>query len=393
MLNVDPKYGHLKIAIVHDWLPVIGGGERVVAEMVKAFPNADIYTLFNFLSDEQLKSLGIRSVQTSFLNKLPMVRKYYRHLLPIIPLAIEDFDLQKYDLVLTSSAAFSKGVITGANQLHVSYVHSPARYAWEMMHLYLRQSNLDKGLKGYLTKYLLSRFRIWDYRTANGVDYFIANSNYISRRIHKVYRRKSEVIYPPVNLEEFSFTPIKENYFLTASRMVPYKRMDLIVAAFAKMPQCDLVVIGDGPERQKLQSLAQGCSNIRFLGYVENSDMIAHMQKAKAFVFAAEEDFGIVPVEAQACGTPVLAFGAGGTLETVIDYNLKPDAASGLFFMEQTVESIQDAVMRFLKLEDVITPKNCRLSAERFSPEVFRNKLTNAVDQQLKLKSENMHDQ
>lgn len=393
MPDIDSNYRNLKIAIVHDWLPVIGGGERVLAEMMKLFPDAHLYTLFNFLDDAQLKSLGIKSVSTSMLNKLPMVRKYYRNLLPVIPLAIEDFDLSGYDLVLSSSAAFSKGVITGTNQLHVSYVHSPARYAWEMMHAYLKQSNLDKGLKGYFTKYLLSKFRIWDYRTANGVDHFIANSRYISRRIHKVYRRDSEVIYPPIDIGAFSFVPEKESYFLTASRMVPYKRMDLIVSAFAKMPNCNLVVIGDGPERQKIEALAQGHSNIKLLGYVENSDLIAYMQKARAFVFAAEEDFGIVPVEAQACGTPVIAFGAGGALETVVDYDVAPGAASGLFFKEQTADSVQEAVLRFLNLESVITPQNCRSNAEKFAPEVFRSKLMRTIDQQLKIKSESVRGQ
>lgn len=387
------KYENLKVAIVHDWLPVIGGAERVLEQMVKVLPHADIYTLFNFLSDEQLASLGIRSVSTSALNRWPKVKKYYRNLLPLIPQAIEDFDLSKYDLIVTSSAAFSKGVITGANQLHISYVHSPARYAWEMMHQYLNQSGLNRGIKGYLAKYILSKFRIWDYRTPNGVDHFIANSNFISHRIKRVYRRDSEVIYPPVNLETFELQTQKKNYFLTASRMVPYKRVDLVVEAFAHMPDCELVVIGDGPELYKVKALAQGHSNIKLLGYVENERLKTYMQEARAFVFAAEEDFGIVPVEAQACGTPVIAYGAGGALETVVGYDRAPERATGVFFKEQTSESLRDAVRYFQKIADRILPENCRRNAESFAPEVFRSKLEHAIDTHLRIKRESERDQ
>lgn len=381
---MESKYGHLKVAIVHDWLPVIGGGERVLEQIVKIFPNADVFSLFNFLSDEQLKSLGIRHVHTSYLNRLPFVRRYYRSLLPLLPQAIEDFDLSEYDLVVTSSAAFSKGVITSADQLHIAYVHSPARYAWDMMHHYLKQSGMDKGIKGYLAKFILSRFRVWDYRTPNGVDYFIANSNFISRRINKVYRRDSEVIYPPVDLQGFRFQAEKKNYFLTASRLVPYKRIDLIVEAFTQLPDCELVVIGDGPEMTKIKALAQGHPNIKLLGYLGNDEMKTYMREARAFVFAAEEDFGIVPVEAQASGTPVIAFAAGGALETVIDYNEHPDLGTGLFFKEQTAESIKEAVVRFIHLPVTINPENCRKNAENFSPAIFKTKLENVIDGQLK---------
>jgi glycosyltransferase involved in cell wall biosynthesis len=292
---------------------------------------------------------------------------------------VEDFDLSEYDLVISSSAALSKGVITGADQPHIAYVHSPARYAWDMMHIYLKQSNLIRGPKALFAKYILHKFRIWDYRTANGVDHFIANSKFISRRITKVYRRDSEVIYPPVEIDRFSLHNDKSDYYLTASRMVPYKRIDLIVKAFTLLPHKKLVVIGDGPEMKKIAAIAQGHSNIGLLGYQNNQVLVKYMQEAKAFVFAAEEDFGIVPVEVQACGTPVIAYGAGGALETVIGYDNNKNHATGIFFQEQTPQSIVKGIDRFEKIAKEITPQNCRANAERFSPEIFRERLKNSV--------------
>ena len=372
----------LKVAIVHDWLPVIAGAERVLEQILKVFPGADVYTLFDFLTDEQRAMFGDSKIHTSYLNKWPKVRKYYRKLLPLCPQAIEDFDLSGYDLILSSSHTVAKGVITGANQIHVSYVHSPTRYAWDLMHQYLRESNMDRGIKGYLAKYLLHRFRIWDYRTANGVDYYMANSDYIRLRIWKVYRREAEVVYPPVDVEAFEFHDQKEDFFLTASRMVPYKRIDMIAKAFAGMPECKLKIIGDGPDMAKIRKIADGAANIEILGYQEWASLRDYMQRARGFVFAAEEDFGIVPVEAQACGTPVIAFGGGGALETVLDYDVHPEVASGVFFAEQTPESLREAVKRFIEIEDKISYKNCRKNAEKFSPDIFRDKIRDVVDKQ-----------
>ncbi len=373
----------MKIAIVHDWLPVIGGGELVLKEIVKAYPDADVFTLFDFLSPEDKASLGIKNVTTSYLNKLPGVRKYYRHLVPFFPQAIEDFDLYDYDLVISSSAALSKGVITGAHQTHVAYVHSPARYAWDMTHKYLKQTNLVKGPKAFLAKYFLSKFRIWDYRTANGVDHFIANSAYIRRRIWKVYRREAEVVYPPVDIDRFAVRAGKEDFFMTASRMVPYKRLDLIAAAFAKMPDKKLVIIGDGPEMKRVAEAAANAPNIQLLGYQKGDVLVDHMQRAKAFIFAAEEDFGIVPVEAQACGTPVIAYGAGGALETVVDAERDPAHGTGLYFGEQTADAIRDAVTRFDALANPITAESCRENAARFSTAKFHERLRANVDRAL----------
>ncbi len=364
-----------KVAIVHDWLPLLAGAERVLEQLTHVFPGADIYTLFDFLTPEQKKTFGTSKITASYLNKLPRVHKYYRHLLPFCPQAIENFDLSSYDLVVSSSCATAKGVITGPNQTHISYVHSPARYAWDLTHHYLKQSGMHRGAKGFLAKYLLHKFRIWDTRTANGVDVFLANSRYIARRIEKTYRRTAEVVYPPVNVDGFTYRGEKENFYLSASRMVPYKRLDLIAAAFARMPDKKLVLIGDGPEMGKVKEAAAGKSNIHLLGFQDTATLRDHMQRAKAFVFAAEEDFGIIPVEAQACGTPVIAYGEGGARETVVAYREGVKDATGLYFAEQTVESVMDAVQRFEAIAGHIAPAACRANAERFSETIFRNRI------------------
>ncbi len=376
----------MKVAIVHDWLPLIGGAEQVLKQIMKVYPDADVYTLFDFLTDEQRESLGVKKVTTSYLNKWPKVHKYYRKIFPFFPLAIEDFDLYDYDLVLSSSHAVAKGVITGAHQVHVSYVHSPVRYAWDFTHRYLRQTNFDKGLKGIIVKYLLSRLRLWDYRTANGVDRFIANSGYIRNRIWKVYRREADVVHPPIDLSEFECCDQKEDFYLTASRMVPYKRIDLVAESFAKMPDKKLVIIGDGPELEKIQKIAEGADNIELLNFQSIDALKDHMKRAKAFVFAAEEDFGIIPVEAQACGTPVIAFGKGGALETVLGYEWDPAAASGLFFTEQTPESVMEAVERFESISHEIKAENCHKNAQKFVAEKFRANLKAIVDEEVKKK-------
>lgn len=369
-----------KIAIVHDWLPLVGGAEMVLKEMLVAFPQAELFTLFDFLTDAQKTDLGIKKIHVSKLNKLPKVQKYYRHLLPLCTMAIEDFDLSEFDIVLSSSHVVAKGALTGAQQLHISYVHSPARYAWDMMHHYLKQAGLTSGIKGFLAKRILHQFRIWDLRTVNGVDVFLANSNYIKRRIQKVYRRDAITVYPPVDVTRFAYTEEKEDFYLTASRMVPYKRIDLIAQTFAQMSEKKLVIIGDGPEMKKIRAIAEGCPNIQLLGYQPNNVLLSHMQRAKAFIFAAEEDFGIVPVEAQACGTPVIAYGAGGALETVRGFIPSQEThATGVHFAQQTTASMREAVELFERHCRAILPQHCRAHAEQFSKEHFRNHMIDIV--------------
>ncbi len=367
-------HGFKKIAVIHDWMQTVGGAEKVLAQVLQVVPDADVYTLFDFMSDAQRQHIvGNSKVTTSYLNRLPKVVKYYRKLLPLFPAAIESFDLSAYDLVISCSYSVAKGVITGPDQLHISYVHSPARYAWDLTHQYLKQSKLDKGLLGFITRNSLSKFRIWDCRTANSVDRYLCNSDFVRRRIQKFYRRDSDIVYPPVNINKFSLHLEKDDFYLTASRMVPYKRIDAIVAAFALMPEKRLIVIGDGPEMQKIKDIAGKSSNITLLGYQEDSVLQDHMRRAKAFVFAAEEDFGIVPVEAQACGTPVIAYGVGGALENVVASGDKP---TGVFFAEQTPTAIAEAVRAFESRTTPIDPAHCRQNAEYFSEEAFRNRLT-----------------
>ncbi len=361
----------MKVAIIHDWLTSYAGSEKVLEQMIQIFPEAEIYSLVDFMPEKDRGFLQGKKVHTSFIQKLPLAKKQYRQYLPFMPLAIEQFDLSSYDLILSSSHAVAKGVITGPDQLHISYVHSPIRYAWDMQPQYLKESGLQKGLKGAMAKIILSRIRLWDYRTSNGVDHFVANSQFIANRIWKVYRREASVIYPPVNVSAFTAREEKEDFYLTASRMVPYKKMDMIAAAFAQMPDKKLVIIGDGPDMEKVRKYES--PNIRILGYQPDHVLVGHMQRAQAFVFAAEEDFGITPVEAQACGTPVIAYGKGGALETV--KGLDEVTPTGVFYDQQNPNAIVEAVQRF-ELEKVkILPVNCRKNAMRFSPEVFRQNL------------------
>lgn len=375
--NKRVAISELKVALVHEWLTVYAGSEKVFEQILRLFPHADVFVTVDFLPETDRGFLKDHKITTSFIQKLPFARKKYRSYLPLMPLAVEQFDLSAYDLVISSSHAVAKGVITGPDQKHICLCYSPMRYAWDLQHQYLKESGLDKGLKGWITKYLLHRLRIWDLRTANGVDQFVAISRFIQRRINKVYRRDSVVIYPNVDISFFEIESTKADFYLTASRMVPYKKMDLIVEAFTHMPDKQLVVIGDGPDRAKIEAIANKAPNIRFLGYQSNEAMKQQMQQAKAFVFAAEEDFGITPVEAQACGTPVIAFGKGGALETVIE------GQTGLFFAEQTVRSLCEAITRFEQLDVAFTPEACRRSAERFSEQVFHDRFNQLVTETL----------
>ncbi len=364
---------------MHDWLTVYAGAERVLEQMLDCYPEADLFSLVDIIPDDGRGFLKGKRVKTSFIQKLPLVKKLYRNYLPLMPLAIEQIDLSDYDLIISSSHSVAKGVITGPNQLHICMCYSPIRYAWDLQHQYLNESGLSKGVKGWIAKYLLHKMRIWDIRTVSGVDQFIAISNFISKRIWKVYRRTSTVIYPPVDIEAFKLCSEKDNFYLTASRMVPYKKMDLIVKSFRLMPNKQLIVIGDGPDFEKIKSCAGG--NVTLMGYQSYDVLVWHMQKAKAFIFAAEEDFGIAPLEAQACGTPVIAYGKGGALETIIDSSVN---RTGIFFHQQSVESLCEAVDRFEKIASDIDPKDCRDNAMRFSTVNFQHQFISFVDGALK---------
>ncbi len=370
----------MKIAVVCDWLVTYAGAEKVLEQILNVFPEADLFAVVDFLPENQRNFIQGKKVTTTFIQNMPRARKKYRNYLPFMPIAIEQMDVSAYDVVISSSHCVAKGVLTGPNQVHISYVHSPIRYAWDLQHQYLREAGLTHGLKSKIARLIMHYMRIWDTRTSNGVDYFIANSHFIAKRIWKCYRREATVIYPPVDIEKFEYCEDKDDYYVTASRMVPYKKMDLIVEAFSQMPDKKLVVIGDGPDFEKIKGKAG--PNISLLGFAPDEVLKDKMQHAKAFVFAAEEDFGITPVEAQACGTPVIAYGKGGSLETVRELGVR-DNPTGVFFKEQTVESLKAAVARFEQEQTAITYNNCRHHAEQFSGAIFRQNFKNYVNRVL----------
>jgi glycosyltransferase involved in cell wall biosynthesis len=366
----------MRVAVVHDWLVANGGAERTLARILECYPQAEVFTLVDFMPPEERRFLGDRPVHTSFVQRLPLARRYYRHYLPLMPLAVESFDLSRFDLIISSSFCVAKGVLTGPDQVHVSYVHSPMRYAWDLQHQYLRQHGLEHGMRGFLTRKLLHDLRMWDVRTANGVDGFISNSDFIARRVWKIYRRESVVIHPPVDTEFFH--PVegeREDYYLAVSRLVPYKCTRLIIEAFAQLPERRLVVIGDGPELKWLKAAAG--PNVQMLGYQPRVVVREYMQRARAFVFAALEDFGIVPVEAQACGTPVIAYGKGGVTESLVE------GKSGVFFQEQTTESLLNAIQQFERRLGRFSAADIRANALRFSAERFKQQFRACVEAQI----------
>jgi len=365
-----------RVALVHDWLAAYAGSEKVVEQILQLFPHADLYSVVDFFPEAQRGVLGGKRAHTSFIQHLPRARKSFRHYLPLMPLAIEQFDLSGYDLVISSNHAVAKGVLTGPHQVHVSYVHSPIRYAWDLQHQYLAEAGMQRGVKSWIVRLLLHYMRIWDHRTAQGVDAFVANSAFVGRRIRKAYGTEATVVYPPVDVERFELSTQREDVYLIASRMVPYKRIPLIVEAFAAMPSRRLVVIGDGTDFARAKACAT--PNVTLLGYQPDEVLVEWMQRARAFVFAAEEDFGISVVEAQACGTPVIALGRGGVREIVVESS-DPERATGLFFNEQSVAAIVDAVERFEQLPP-FSAEVCRSNAMRFTKERFRREFMAVVE-------------
>jgi glycosyltransferase involved in cell wall biosynthesis len=367
----------LKVALVHEWFAAYAGSERVVEQVLQVFPQADVFAVTDFLSMNERAFLGGRTVKTTFIQRLPFARRMFRAYLPLMPIAIEQLDMRGYDLVISSSHAVAKGVITGPDQLHISYVHSPIRYAWDLQHQYLTESRLN-GVRGVFARLILHYIRMWDVRTAAGVDVFLTNSAYIGRRVRKAYRRDSIVLPPPVDIGAFTFRREKGDYYLAVARMVPYKKMPVIIEAFARMPDKRLVVVGEGPDFDRCRKLAT--PNIELVGCMPFEKLRNYMQDARAFVFAAEEDFGITLVEVQACGTPVIAFGRGGAREIVRPLGSSP-MPTGVFFDEQLPESIVNAVARFERAGDQICPHACRDNAERFSLDRFRTSLKRLVDE------------
>jgi glycosyltransferase involved in cell wall biosynthesis len=363
---------NLRYALVHEWLTpkATGGSELVVQEILKHI-DADLYALIDFESVNPESYLYQRQIGTTFLQHFPLARNGVQKYLPLLPLAIEQLDLRAYDVILSSSHTVAKGVIAGPSQLHICYCHAPMRFAWDLTFDYLQNNAAGRGLPGIFTRYLLHRLRQWDVVSANRVDYFIANSQTTARRIWRYYRRPAEVIYPPVDIDRFSFQPEKQDFYLTVSRLVSYKKISLIVEAFNHLG-LPLIVIGTGAELKQIQQIAK--PNVRILGWQPDAVVTQYMAQAKAFVYAAYEDFGIAPVEAQACGTPVIAYGAGGTVETVRDIRQYGDQGTGILFAEQTATAIAAAVLAFEEHQSKFVPETVRRHAKTFSPSIFQNR-------------------
>lgn len=371
-LNI-PELSSTKVAIVHEWLQARAGSEKVVEQMLGLFTQADLFALVHFPHPQGGPILPTHTrVQTSFLQHLPLAQKYFRHYLPLMPLAIEQFNLDSYNLVISSNHAVAKGVITRANQFHVSYVHTPIRYAWDLQHQYLSQSGL-KGLGSGLTRLVLHYLRLWDLAAASRVDCFLANSRYVARRIWKTYRRPATVLYPPVAVDRFRWHRNREDFYLTVSRCVPYKRVDLSVAAFNQLGW-PLVVMGDGPGLEQLRRSAR--ENITFIQKPDDALVADYMERCRAFIFPAEEDFGITVVEAQAAGAPVIAYGQGGSGETV------RAGQTGVLFHQQTVEALMAAVSYFEEIRSHFRAEIIRHHAEGFSEQRFRQQLWDFVNHQ-----------
>lgn len=365
-----------RIAVVHDWCPHFRGGERVVARLCRQFPRAEVFTIFDFLPAE-VKEQYFPGVQfhTSPANRLPFVKRYYQWLFGICPFLIEQFDVTGFDAVISSSAAFARGVITRPDQPHLCYVHSPARYAWDEQFSYFEQGRIAYGPKGLAYRAMLHHLRMWDCRTAHGPDLMLANSRFVRARIRRIYGRDATVVHPPVEVDRFALSEDRDDYFVAASFSAPYKRTDLVVRAFSEMPTRRLVVVGEQATRA-LRSLAG--PNVTFLGYLPRQDYVDVVARARAMVFAGCEDFGIALVEAQACGTPLIAYGRGGAADIVLPLgrSLRP---TGVLFDAQTTHSIVAAVERFETQAARIMPGACRDNAQRFSEDRFDAEILDAL--------------
>lgn len=367
-----------RIAIVHDWLVTYAGAERVLEQILICFPDADVFTLFDFLPEDQRRFLRGRKITTTWLQKLPSIKKYYRNLLPLMPHAIRSLDVSAYDLVISSSHAVAKGIVTRQGQLHLSLCYTPIRYVWDLRQQYLVDAGLDKWPKRSFANYFLDRIQRWDRNSAKKVDAFIAISECVRQRISDAYGRDSSLIYPPVDCWSFAFNWKKSDFYLAGSRLVPYKNIPLIIRAFNQMPDKKLVVFGAGPEANLCRSIAG--SNVEFVGFQSQNALISLMQRAKAYVFAAEEDFGITPLEAQACGTPVIAYSKGAIVETI--RGLDSEMPSGVLFKKQSVKSIIDAVEVFETIGlNEITAQACRENALRFDVNIFKNQFKSFVEE------------
>jgi len=359
----------MKVALVHDYLNQYGGAERVLEAFTQIFPQAPIYTLL-YDSRRTGYAFAGKKIKTSFLQKIPLLKSHHRPFLMLMPLAIEQFDFSQYDLVLSDSASYAKGVITPSKALHICYCHTPIRYAWDDSHKYIEEFGYP-GLVKKAIPFFMNYIRLWDEQAAQRVDKFIANSYFVAQRIKKYYHQESQVIHPPVKTSLFYLADRPDNYFLMVGRFLPYKRFDLAVESFNQLG-LPLKIIGDGPERKKLEKKAK--SNIEFIGLVDDGKLKDYYAHCRAFIFPQEEDFGITAVEAMAAGRPVIAYQAGGALEIV------QEGITGLFFKEQTVDCLIETIRKF-KSSD-FNPQIIREKAMEFDQEKFKERIKEFINKE-----------
>jgi len=368
----------MRVAIIHDWLTGMRGGEKCLDVFCELWPDADLFTLLN-VPGSVSPTIERHKISTSFVQHLPRARWWYRSYLPFFPMAVERFDLRDYDLVISSSHCVAKGVRARPDQLHICYCYTPMRYVWDMTHVYFGKGR--HSLTKFTIPFFLNYLRLWDTLSSNRVNHFVTISDHIKRRINKHYRREAHVIYPPVSVDCFDAGRNEEGFYLIVAAFAPYKRIDLAVRAFNRLG-LPLKIVGVGPDARRLRRMAQG--NIEFLGWQPDEKVAELYGRCRAFVFPAEEDFGIAPVEAQASGKPVIAYGVGGVTESVSGFCINGDfeAASeqlkagdytGVFFCEQTVEALVDAVRFFEANRDAFDPDKIRQRALRFNRQKFKS--------------------
>lgn len=373
---------NLRVAIVHDWLTAMGGAEYTLRQLLKLYPQADIYTIVDILPSEERGWLDGHRVFTSPLQKIPFLAKRYRYMIWMMPFWIEQFDLENYDLIISDSHAVAKGVIVHPEQKHLAYIYSPMRYAWDLSYEHDRIGVLGSGIKRFFLRHWFYHFRLWDAASSVRPDKIVAISHFIRKRIRKSWGREASVIYPPVDVEGAPFESNKEDYYITVSRLVPYKRIDLIVETFRRMSDKHLVVVGDGPMHQEL--LKNAPSNVVLAGYMERNEMLKMVSRAKAFIFMPKEDFGIAPLEAQACGTPVIAYGRGGAAETV--RGMEHENPTGVFVQSQDEKSLKEAIKVFEGNHEKFIPEKCREWAMNFSQNRFKVEFMNTIAELMKEK-------
>ncbi len=371
------------VAIIHDWFSgeFKGGAEKVLKEIeqiiVENKSYYEIYCLVNHLNKKHKFNKG-KIINTSFIQNLPFSKKHFHNYLPLFPLAIEQIDLREFDLIISSSHAVAKGVITSPDQLHISYIHSPMRYAWDQMHVYLESSSYMKSKINMLLRIILQDLRKWDYLSSVRIDKLVSNSNFTAKRIKKYWGRNSSVIHPPVDTKKFSPRKSRSDFYLSVSRLVPNKRIDLLVKAFNKL-DFPLIIVGSGPEKKKLMKISK--NNISFLNYQDDLSIKNLMETCRAFVYTGIEDFGIAPVEAMAAGAPVIAFKKGGILDTVQCINSNASIATGILFDEQNEKVIRDCINYFeeKKLWLEFSNEDIHLWAQNFSIDIFKKKFANFI--------------